>query len=235
MEKPLILRAGAVKKLHKNHYETLYWQKGSLVCGIDEAGRGPLAGPLVTAAAMVPIHTTYRNLKDSKCMTPLERERAFTWIRAHGWYAVSIIPVHIIDAINIWQATLLGMRRAILQLMSIAPIKPDAFLVDAMPLSLTKCAYETIPVHAFVFGESLSCSVAAASIVAKVTRDRIMQQTDALFPLYNFKQHKGYGTTEHRDHIKNNNRSLAHRIEYLSSITMNSLEECSGYYQQELC
>jgi ribonuclease HII len=235
METPHILRAKAVRMLRKNHYESLYWQKGLLVCGLDEAGRGPLAGPLVTAAVIVPAGTRYHLLKDSKCMTPEERERAFKWIRANAWYGVGIVPTHVVDRLNIWHATLLGMRRAVLQLMSMNAGKPGAFLVDAMPLTLTGSAYADIPVHAFVHGESLSCSVAAASIVAKVTRDRIMVDMHSLFPLHRLDQHKGYATAEHRHHVKTYDRSLAHRISYVSSLSVDEVKEANVWSQQELC
>jgi ribonuclease HII len=235
MEKLPVLRAKAVRMLRKNHYESLYWKQGTYVCGLDEAGRGPLAGPLVTAAVIVKPGTRYHLLKDSKCMTETERTRAFAWICANAWYGVGIVPAHSIDRLNIWQATLVGMRRAVLQLLSSQSIKPGAFLVDAMPLSLARSIYADIPVHAFVYGESISCSVAAASIVAKVMRDKIMEQTDPLFPLYHLKQHKGYATTEHRAYLKEHNRSLAHRISYMSSVESDDIKGDDVWYQQQLC
>jgi ribonuclease HII len=233
MEKLQILRAKTVQKLRKNHYESLYWQQGLLVCGLDEAGRGPLAGPVVIAAVIVPIETKYRGLKDSKCMTQEERERAFKWICANAYYAVSIISPLVIDRINIWHATLLGMRRAVIQLLTSNACQPAAFLVDAMPLSMKGTAYEQLPVHAFVFGEKLSCSVAAASIVAKVVRDRIMRDTHPLFPLYNFHKHKGYATPIHRTYIQEHNRSLAHRITYMPSLNGEIIIGESDEWRQE--
>ncbi|HEV2916553.1 MAG TPA: ribonuclease HII [Candidatus Babeliales bacterium] len=235
MEKLSILRAKAVRTLKKNHYESLYWGQGQLVCGLDEAGRGPLAGPLVTAAVIVPLGTKYYLLKDSKCMTPEERERAFKWISDNAFYAVGIVPVPVIDIINIWYATLLGMRRAVMQLMSTYSARPAAFLVDAMPLSMKGTSYADIPVHAFVYGERLSCSVAAASIVAKVIRDRIMEKTHPLFPLYNFDKHKGYATPTHRGYIQIYNRSLAHRITYMPSLNIANQKEGDDWKQEELC
>jgi ribonuclease HII len=236
MEKPLILRASAVKRLKKNHYESIYWSEQLFVCGLDEAGRGPLAGPLVTAAVILPLHTKYALLKDSKCMTAQEREKAFAWIKRHAWYGIGIVPSHRIDAVNIWHATLLGMRRAVLQLMSTAPMKPGAFLVDAMPLSLSGTVYAEIPVHAFVFGESVSSSVAAASIVAKVVRDRIMTNMDPLFPFYQLEQHKGYCTLLHRELVKKYGRSLAHRIHYRALIEEHMLKEPNDIiHQHKLC
>lgn len=222
MEKLQILKATAVRALHKNHYEKLYWEQGKLVCGIDEAGRGPLAGPVVAAAVIVPIGTTYRLLKDSKIMTVEERKRAYAWICKKAWFGVGIAQPDIIDQLNIYHATLRAMRRAVHQLMSIASIKPHAFLIDAMPLTMAGTAYQDYDRHSFVYGEQKSCSIAAASIVAKVTRDALMERIDPLFPLYMLRKHKGYGTPLHKQNIVKWRPSIIHRAHYVSSLTINN-------------
>jgi ribonuclease HII len=235
MEKLKILRANEVATLSKNCYESLYWKKNLLVCGLDEAGRGPLAGPLVAAAVILPNGTKYRLLKDSKIMTPQERERAFIWICANAAYGLGIVPLYHIDQHNIWHATLWGMRRAVLQLLYGTKIQPGAFLVDAMPLSLMGTPYERIPVHAFVYGEQLSCSVAAASIVAKVVRDRIMEYMAPCFPLYKLEKNKGYATSEHCEYLQQHGQSLAHRVSYMTSLEERVLGIKHAWKQQQLC
>lgn len=220
MEKLPILRAAHVQTMYKNHYENIYWSQGKLVCGIDEAGRGPLAGPVVAAAAIIPSGTTYRLLKDSKLMTPEERNQAYRWICKNAWFGVGIVQPDVIDQLNIYHATLRAMRRAVNQLMSIAPIKPHAFLIDAMPLSMGGTAYQSLERHSFVYGEQKSCSIAAASIVAKVTRDALMERMDPLFPAYMLRQHKGYGTPFHKKKVLEHRPSLIHRTKYVSSLVV---------------
>ena len=232
MEKLRVLRAKTVRSMRKNHYEALYWEQGNLVCGIDEAGRGPLAGPVVAAAAIIPINTTYRLLKDSKIMTEEERNKAYAWLCKHAWFGVGIVQPEIIDHINIWHATITAMRRAVTQLMSIAPIKPSALLIDAVPLDLFGTAYQDIERHSFVFGERKSTSIAAASIVAKVTRDAIMKRVAPLFPLYALGQHKGYATPSHRAHVLQHRHSIIHRINYVETIVQKNQEDDA--HQQSL-
>jgi ribonuclease HII len=235
MEKLKILRANEIATLSKNCYESFYWKKNLLVCGLDESGRGPLAGPLVTAAVILPNGTRYRLLKDSKMMTPQERERAFIWICTNAVYGFGIVPLHRIDQYNIWHATLWGMRRAVLQLLYDTHIQPGAFLVDAMPLSLMGTSYEKIPIHAFVHGEQLSCSVAAASIVAKVIRDRIMEHVAPCFPLYKLEKNKGYATLEHYAYLQQHGQSLAHRVSYMTSLEERMSRINHAWKQQQLC
>ncbi len=160
-----------------------------LVAGLDEAGRGPLAGPVVAAAVILPRRCQLAGLNDSKQLTETDRERLFGEIqrRAVG-VGVGQASEHEIDAMNILEATRLAMRRAILAL----PSPPDFLLLDALELHAVP-----FPQRAIVKGDTLSVSIAAASVVAKVTRDRLMEAFHRQYPQYNFQAHKGYGTAEH--------------------------------------
>lgn len=203
-------------KLTKNLFEKTAWAENRLVCGIDEVGRGCLAGPLVTAAVIIPANKHHPLLKDSKILSPEEREKAARWITRHCWYGFGMVHNRLIDERNIWQATLIAMKRALVQLLATAPHAPQAILVDAMPLSLLDTSYRDIPVYYFPKGESLSTSIAAASIIAKVKRDAIMSALDPVFPAYAFGQHKGYGTKQHRCLIQEHNHTIIHRQTFLS-------------------
>jgi len=172
-------------------YERGLWRKGlSRVAGVDEAGRGPLAGPVVAAAVIFPLDTFLPGLDDSKKLSPQKREEVFfkIWKEA-GAIGVGIVSEIVIDRINILQATYLAMRQAVKKL----PVSPDCLLVDGMTTIPDLNTFQV----AIVKGDSLSISVAAASIVAKVTRDRIMVEKDKHFPQYGFAKHKGYGTKAH--------------------------------------
>jgi ribonuclease HII len=162
-----------------------------LVAGVDEAGRGPLAGPVVAASVILPADCQYFLFQDSKKLTEKQRERLFAILTDMGIpIGVGVATPAEIDEINILQASLLAMKRAVLDL----PEMPDFLLVDGqftVPLKVNQ--------QALVKGESKSASIAAASIVAKVTRDRIMLGYHDMYPRYNFKQHKGYPTKEHRN------------------------------------
>ena len=160
------------------------------IAGIDEAGRGPLAGPVVAAACILPDGALFEHLNDSKQLTPEQRNILFAKISAcpHLFYGIGIVDVETIDRINILQATFLAMRNALEAL----PIPPDYLLIDGNQLPLFD-----IPSESVVQGDGLSVSIAAASILAKVTRDRIMKELDAAWPHYGFKRHKGYGTDQH--------------------------------------
>ncbi|MDO8684017.1 MAG: ribonuclease HII [Armatimonadota bacterium] len=161
----------------------------SQVAGVDEAGRGPLAGPVIAAAVILPHDFDITGIRDSKKLSPLQREKAFERIikEAVG-LAVGVCDSKLIDEINILQATYTAMRGAI------ALIKPkvDYVLVDGYPIRSLN-----IPQEGIFRGDSLSVSIAAASIIAKVTRDRMMCEFDAKYPGYGFAKHKGYYTAEH--------------------------------------
>ena len=215
----------------KNHFEKTAWSSFSVVCGIDEVGRGCLAGPLVTGAVILPINKTSPLLQDSKVLSPAEREKAFKWIEKNAWYSIGIVHQRIIDKYNIWHATLLAMKRALINLLATCPLQPQAILVDAMPLSLADTGYSTIPVHYFTQGEKKSSSIAAASIVAKVTRDRLMEQFDRVLPGYNMGQHKGYSTKAHKMSVHRHSYTIIHRHSFLGFLSNKEKDD----QQQRLC
>lgn len=219
MEKITHRRKAKSPILKKNQFENSAWERGQLVCGIDEVGRGCLAGPVFAAAVILPPHAKYRYLRDSKILTEADRLKAYNWIIRNGWYGIGSVDHRTIDRHNIWQATLIAMRRAVLHLLATRPttLLPEAILIDAMPLNLQDTSYKSIPVHYFPKGESLSISIAAASIVAKVTRDRLMQEVYApLFPGYGLAHHKGYATQVHRDAVSLHGESFIHRASFCS-------------------
>ncbi len=204
-------------KILKDSFEKSLWEQGKLVVGIDEVGRGCLAGPLVTAAAILPIGRTNPLLRDSKLMSPEERLKAYSWIIAHCRYQIGIVHHRIIDQHNIYQATMLAMKKALVNLLTQINETPGAILVDAMPLKLSDTGFNSIPVYHFPKGEQKSSSIAAASIVAKVTRDALMEKYETLFPGYGLKQHKGYATKIHQGHIHELRHSIIHRESFLGS------------------
>jgi ribonuclease HII len=231
MSKRLFVPSGT-PKLSKNIFEKAAWLQGGLVCGIDEVGRGCLAGPLVTAAVIIPANKHMPLLKDSKILSPEEREKAARWITKHCWYGIGIVHNRLIDERNIWQATLVAMKRALVQLLATSPHMPQTILVDAMPLNLLDTVYRDIPVYYFPKGETFSTSIAAASIIAKVKRDAIMNSLDPVFPAYSFAQHKGYGTKLHRDALQEQSYSIIHRLSYLEK--NNNLESDNSNQQSIL-
>jgi ribonuclease HII len=173
------------------------------IAGIDEAGRGPLAGPVVAAAVVLPIRCRLSGVDDSKQLSKGERDRLYAAIldQALG-IGIGSADVDEIDRLNILQATRLAMRRAIEQL---AP-PPDYLLIDAVTLPGIG-----ISVRPIIKGDSLSLSIAAASIIAKVTRDRLMAEYHDMFPEYDFLSHKGYGTTRHLQRLARHGPCSIHR------------------------
>lgn len=200
----------------KNFYENAAWEANNLVCGIDEVGRGCLAGPLVTAAVILPPKTAYSGLKDSKILNQKDMILAYKWIKSNCRYSIGIASHKEIDRFNIWQATLRAMKKAAVHLLTTSTVKPSAILVDAVPLKLAETAYSSIPVYHFPKGEKKSTSIAAASIVAKVTRDRLMKKLDLVFPGYHFGKHKGYGTKTHQSAIETQKHTIIHRVSFLN-------------------
>jgi len=160
-----------------------------LIVGVDEAGRGPLAGPLVVGAVILPIGCHLPLINDSKKLSASQRDKLYDQIKAVAIVAEHVvIDMDTIDHLNIYQATIFGMYQAIGQM---SP-QPQAALIDAVPLPNL-----TIPSVSLIRGDAISASIAAASIIAKVARDRIMLAMDEQFPQYGFAKHKGYGTGDH--------------------------------------
>lgn len=185
--------------------EQKLWDAGfRIVAGIDEAGRGPLAGPVVAAAVVLPPGFTHRVLNDSKQLTERRREALFEELtaRADVRWSVAVVEAEEIDRVNILQATHAAMRRAALTL----AVPPAHVLIDGLPVRPFP-----FPSTALIGGDALSFSIAAASIVAKVTRDRLMREMDARHPGYNFSRHKGYGTALHLARLRQHGPSPIHR------------------------
>lgn len=160
------------------------------IAGVDEAGRGPLAGPVVAAACILPQGLFLEGLNDSKKLTAAQRELLFLQLTTHPQvqYGLGIVEAETIDRINILQATFLAMQQAVANL----AIIPDHLLIDGNQKPLF-----SIPASSLIKGDSLSLSIAAASVLAKVTRDRLLDALDEKWPQYGFKKHKGYGTASH--------------------------------------
>ena len=179
------------------------------VCGTDEAGRGPLAGPVVAGACILPEGLVIEGLDDSKKLSEKKRDMLFEEIKARAVYAVASASESEIDEINILNATFLAMRRAFDAL----PQRPQAAFVDGNRLPGLP-----VPSKAIIKGDSLSASIAAASIMAKVSRDRYMLSLDEQYPEYCFKKHKGYGTKLHYEKIREFGISPVHRKTFLKKL-----------------
>ena len=181
------------------------------ICGIDEAGRGPLAGPVVVAAVIMPKDSFIEGVNDSKKVSEKKREQLYDEIIDNCIaYGVGIIDQIKIDEINILEATRLGVKEAVQELKQ----KPDIILVDA----LTKIDTGGVPYKSIIKGDAKEYSIACASIIAKVTRDRIMRKWDEVFPAYGFAKHKGYGTAEHRKILKEIGPCMLHRKTFIKNL-----------------
>ena len=182
------------------------WQPEGLICGVDEAGRGPLAGPVVAAAVILDPRQPIDGLNDSKKLTAARREMLAVEIRekALAW-AVAEASVQEIDRINILQASLLAMQRAVSGL----SLMPEKALVDG-----NKCPVLACPVEAIVGGDGKLAAIAAASILAKTVRDALMQELHVLYPQYGFDRHKGYPTALHLAALREHGISPVHRRSY---------------------
>ena len=207
-----------VEKLYK--FESEARAEGfKLIAGVDEAGRGSLVGAVVIAAAILPENLYLERLDDSKKLSAKVREVLYEKIisAAISWNVVCV-EMEEIDALNIYQATLEGMKRAVAGL----KIQPDFVLTDAMKVDFG----EKIPSRAIVHGDSLSASIAAASILAKVTRDRLADQWAKIYPQYGFEKNRGYGTKDHLDAIKKFGATPIHRKTFnpVKSILEKNLE-----------
>jgi len=187
-------------------FEQQWMKKGyNHIAGVDEAGRGPLAGPVVAACVILNPNHVISGLNDSKKLTDKRRRQLKEEIKEHALaYQIAFVDEKTIDKINIYQASRRAMEQAILD----CPLRPDAILSDAMPLNLD------IPTQAIIKGDQLSISIAAASIVAKVTRDRMMDVYAGEYPEYDFAANKGYPTQTHKSAIKAHGASPIHRMSF---------------------
>ena len=185
------------------------------ICGIDEAGRGPLCGPVVAAACILPIDIDIPKLNDSKKLSPKVRMELFELIKEKAIaYSIGYGDVEEIDRINILEATLLAMRRAVEGL----DTKPDYLLVDGNIFRGFDIQGECV-----IKGDAVSSSIAAASILAKVTRDLLCDELDALYPEYGIKNHKGYGTKVHIEALKKYGPSPIHRKQFIRFLDKKTL------------
>ena len=176
-------------------YETKLYEQGyELICGCDEAGRGPLVGPVVAGAVILPKNYHLEGLTDSKKLSEKKREIYFEQIKEGAIaYGIGIVDAKTIDEINIYEASRLAMKKA----MENMKVKPEYVLTDAMPIN-----DYSVPVEAIIHGDGLSITIAAASVLAKVTRDHIMYELDQKYPQYEFKKHKGYPTKRHLELLR---------------------------------
>ena len=187
--------------------DEFYAQGIQVICGIDEAGRGPLAGPVCAAAVILPAHLDFPGLTDSKKLTDKRRRELFPLIKEQAIaYGIGLASQQEIDEINILQATFLAMERALAQL----SVRPDLALVDG-----NREKDLGVPVKTVVKGDSLSANIAAASILAKVTRDDMMLDIAKQYPEYGFDIHKGYGTKAHYEALRAHGASPVHRNSFL--------------------
>lgn len=192
-------------------YENKYLSLGNkFIAGVDEAGRGPLAGPVCVASVIMPLdkNSIIEGVNDSKKLTEKKREKLFDQIVDKAFaFSVEFIDEKIIDEINILNATKKGMINAINNL----SVKPDVVLIDAVKLDVN------VKTESIIKGDALSYSIACASILAKVSRDRLMLEMDNKYPNYNFKKHKGYGTKEHIANLKKFGACEIHRQTFIKN------------------
>ena len=192
-------RFTAMLKLERELYAEGY----ELIAGVDEAGRGPLAGPLVIAAVILPKDVFISGLNDSKQLSAAKRDMLYNEVMAKALdIEVNIVSVSNIDELNIYVATQQGMAQVLENL----HCKPQAALIDAMPVKVPGMKIESV-----VHGDALSASIAAASIIAKVTRDRIMERLDLVYPAYGFAHNKGYGSGAHMQAVREQGATRWHR------------------------
>ena len=192
-------------------YECELRSKGyQYICGIDEAGRGPLAGPVVVASVIMPENSMIEGVNDSKKVSEKKREKIYDLILEEAIsYGVGIIGQDEIDEINILNATKKGLTMSLKELIQ----RPDLIIVDA----LTHIDTLGIPYESIIKGDAKCYSISAASIIAKVTRDRIMREWDKIYPQYGFVQHKGYGTSAHINAIKEYGPCPLHRKSFIKN------------------
>ena len=194
----------------KSEENKLYEKNIEYICGIDEAGRGPLAGPVVVGAVILPKDSFIEGVNDSKKISEKKRELLYEKITSEAIsYSVGIVDQKKIDEINILNATKLGVKLALEGL----EVKPEIIMVDA----LNNMDTLGIPYISVIKGDAKNYCIAAASIIAKVTRDRIMRQWDEVYPQYGFAKHKGYGTADHIKVIKEEGPCILHRKSFIKN------------------
>ena len=192
----------------KSMEKELYDKGFEYICGIDEAGRGPLAGPVVVAGVIMPKDSMIEGVNDSKKVSEKKREKLYDVILDEAIsYSVAIIGQDVIDDINILNATKQGVTKVVEEL----DVKPNLILVDA----LTHINTKGIPYDSIIKGDAKCYNIAAASIIAKVTRDRIMREWDEIYPQYGFMNHKGYGTAKHIEALKEYGPCPIHRKTFI--------------------
>lgn len=191
-----------------SYFEKKYGSEYDLIAGIDEVGRGPLAGPVMTCAVILPKGCRIHGINDSKKLSEKQREELFPILKENAVsYAIGVNPPERIDEINILQATYEAMRFAIEKLEK----RPDLLLIDAVHIPEV-----TIPEVSIIKGDAKSISIGAASILAKVTRDHYMEEMDALYPEYHFRENKGYGTKDHIEALKKYGPCPIHRRSFIA-------------------
>lgn len=200
-----------MSELNMWEFEDLCKAKGyNLICGVDEAGRGPLAGPVCAAAVILPDHIDIPGLNDSKKLSDKKRRELFPVIKEKALaYGIAFVDEKTIDCINILQATFLAMQQAVQKL----NIEPEYVLVDG-----NKLPGLAVPAEAIVKGDSRSASIAAASVLAKVSRDLLMEELAEQYPDYGFEIHKGYGTKAHYAALSSYGPSPVHRKTFLKKL-----------------
>lgn len=209
MKEKELERLTKLKEIEKELYEKGFKN----ICGIDEAGRGPLAGPVVVAGVIMPQDSMIEGVNDSKKVSEKKREKLYDLILDEAIsYSVAIIGQDVIDDINILQAT----KHGVTQVVEGLDVKPDLIIVDALNHINTK----GIPYNSIIKGDAKCYNIATASIIAKVTRDRIMREWDSIYPQYGFIQHKGYGTAKHIEAIKQYGLCPIHRRSFTKNIIM---------------
>ena len=210
MKEKELERLTKLKEIEKD----LYSKGFNNICGIDEAGRGPLAGPVVVAGVIMPKDSMIEGINDSKKISEKKREKLYDLIIEEAIsYSVAIIGQDVIDDINILNATKEGVTKVVDGL----DVKPDLIIIDALNHINTR----GIPYEPIIKGDAKCYNIAAASILAKVTRDRIMREWDEVYPQYGFVQHKGYGTAKHIQAIKEYGLTPIHRRSFTKKFVVN--------------
>lgn len=206
-------------------FEHDFWSKKLFICGIDEVGRGCLAGPVVTAAAILHPESFHPLLMDSKKLSSQNLLKIYDWLQQHCTYSIALASDNVIDQYNIYKTTQMIMKQAALNLLTKVSTEPSLILIDAMPLTLQTTPFDHITIKSFTQGESKSASIAAASIIAKVTRDRIITRMSQDFANYGLQHHKGYGTAVHKENLIKFKPSIIHRETFLKKILTDTNHE----------